>query len=418
MLQRAEPEAAPSGGPSRTAGPAGLAPFASPAYRYLFAGTSLTMAGYFMQVVAQGWLVYDLTGSPIWLGITSFASGIPMLVLSLPAGVLVDRFDRRGVLIVAQAGLALIVMILAGLIGAGLVQAWQVAVAALAGGCLFVLIIPARMALLPTSVPRPRLGAAIALLSIGQNSGRVIGPALTGVLIAAFGVATSFAVQAAGLLLALVCAMRLPTSPPARRSRERSASQDLLDGLSYVRRDPTVLALIALQAIPSFLLMPYIQLLPIFARDILHAGPEGLGTLMTAGGVGAVLGSVGIVLLPTRHRGLLLLASLATFGLLLAAFAASTWLPLSIAIMGLIGVAQAVYLATNNTLVQLAVPDALQGRVMSVYTMTWGLMPLGSLPQGILADGLGAPIVVAGSGLLGCLVVAVMAVRSAALRRL
>ena len=408
-----------AGGPGRGPGGAfaGLTPFASAAYRYLFLGTALTMAGYFMQQVAQGWLIYDLTASPTWLGIVAFAGGIPMLVLALPGGVLVDRFDRRIVLIATQGLTALVAVVLAALIATGLVRPWHVALTALASGCLFVLIIPARQALLPTTVDRPRLGAAIALLSIGQSSGRVVGPSLTGLLIAAFGVATAFAVQAMGFLLALVCAAMLPRSA-ATRTPQRSAAQDLLEGLRYVRRDPTVLALMFLQAIPAFLLMPYTQLLPIFARDILQAGPEGLGTLMTAMGIGSVLGSFGIVLFPPRRQGVFLFVSLGAFGLLLAAFAASPWLSLSIGIMGQIGVAQAIYLATNTTLVQLAVPDALQGRVMSVYMTTWGLMPLGALPQGILADWLGAPIVVAGTGLLSCLVVVLMAVRSPALRRL
>jgi hypothetical protein len=203
---------------------------------------------------------------------------------------------------------------------------------------------------------------------------------------------------------------------PAGRRRGRSGVQDLLEGLRYVWEDPTVRALMALQAIPAFLIMPYVQLLPIFARDILHAGPQGLGTLMTAMGIGSVLGSIGVVMFPPRRQGRLLFVSLATFALLLVAFAASTSLPLSIGIMSLLGVAQAIYLATNNTLVQLATPDALQGRVMSLYMMTWGLLPLGSLPQGVLADWFGAPTVLVVVGLVSCLVVVVMAVRSPALR--
>jgi MFS family permease len=397
---------------------AGLTPFSSTAYRYLFLGTALTMTGYFMQQVAQGWLIYDLTDSPTWLGIVSFASGIPMLVLALPAGVVVDRLDRRTVLIAAQALTALVAVVLAALIATGLVQPWHVALTAFAGGCLLVLIIPARQALLPGTVGRSQLGPAIALMSAGTNSGRVIGPSLTGLLIAAFGAATAFAAQAAGFILALACAAMLAPRPAGGRARRPTAAQDLLEGLRYVWEDPTVLALMSLQAIPAFLIMPYTQLLPIFARDILRTGPEGLGTLMTVMGIGSVLGSVGIVLLPARRQGLLLLVSLAAFGLLLAAFAASTWMPLSIGIMGLIGVAQAIYLATNNALVQLAVPNALQGRVMSVYMTTWGLMPLGALPQGILADWFGAPIVLAGTGLLSCLVLVVMAARSPVLRGL
>jgi MFS family permease len=179
-----------------------------------------------------------------------------------------------------------------------------------------------------------------------------------------------------------------------------------------------VMALMLLQAIPAFLIMPYNQLLPIFARDILLAGPEGLGTLMTVMGIGSVLGSVIIVLLPSRRQSIFLFASLVSLSLLLVAFAASTSLALSIGLMGLIGVAQAIYLATNNTLVQLAVPDALQGRVMSVYMTTWGLMPLGALPQGVLADWFGAPVVMGGTGLLSALVVMLMAVRNPALRKL
>jgi predicted MFS family arabinose efflux permease len=397
---------------------AGLAPFQSRAYRYLFVGTMLTMTGNFMQQVAQGWLIYDLTSSPTWLGVVSFARGIPMLILALVAGVVVDRFDRRLVLLTAQGLTALVAVVLALLIATGQIQPWHVAVTAFVSGCLFVLIIPARQALLSATVERAKLAPAIALMSTGQNSGRIIGPALAGVLIAVVGVAMSFTVQALGFVLALLCAAMLGPQQVSRSSRQVSAFQSLMEGVRYVWEDPTVLALTSLQAIPAFLIMPYTQLLPIFARDILHTGPDGLGTLMMANGIGSVIGSVIIVLLPMRRQGLFLFVSLASMGGLLAVFATSTWLPASVAIMGLIGGAQAIYLASNNTLVQVATPDELRGRVMSVYMMTWGLMPLGSLPQGIIADWLGAPIVAAGTGLLACLVVILFAVRAPAIRRL
>lgn len=397
---------------------AGLEPFQSRAYRFLFVGTMLTMTGNFMQQVAQGWLIYDLTDSPTWLGVVSFARGIPMLILALVAGVVVDRFDRRLVLLAAQGLTALVAIVLAGLIASGLVQPWHVALTAFLSGCLFVLIIPARQALLSATVERAKLGPAIALMSTGQNSGRIIGPALAGLLIAWLGTAMSFTVQALGFLLALGCAAMLGPQQVSKSAKQVSAFQSLMEGVRYVWADSTVLALVALQAIPAFLIMPYTQLLPIFARDILETGPEGLGTLMMANGIGSVVGSVAIVLLPLRRQGVFLFTSLACMGGLLALFAVSRWLPLSVGIMGLVGGAQAIYLASNNTLVQLAVPDALRGRVMSVYMMTWGLMPLGSLPQGILADVLGAPIVAAGTGLLSCLVVILYAVRSPALRRL
>lgn len=396
----------------------GLAPLSSHAYRYLFFGTALTMTGNFMQQVAQGWLIYDLTDSPTWLGVVSFARGIPMLFLALFAGVLVDRLDRRVLLITAQGLTALVAIVLSALIFTGTIQPWHVAVTAFLGGSLFVIIIPARQALVSATVERSQLGVAIGLMSTAQNSGRVLGPALAGVLIAALGVAMSFAVQAFGFVLALLCSMMLGPQPPRAASRSVSAFQSLMEGVRYVWEDPTVLALTALQAIPAFLIMPYNQLLPIFARDILHTGPDGLGMLMMANGIGSVVGAVLIVLLPIRRQGLFLFVSLATFGLLLPVFAFSTWLPFSTGIMGLLGGAQAIYLASNTTLVQLATPDELRGRVMSVYMMTWGLMPLGSLPQGIMADLFGAPVVTAVTGFMAFLVVVIFAIRSPAIRRL
>mgnify|MGYP001008677772 CR=1 FL=1 len=398
--------------------PEGLTPFRMPAYRYLFVGTMLTMTGNFMQQVAQGWLIYDLTSSPTWLGIVSFARGIPMLILALAAGVLVDRFDRRLMLIMAQGLTALTAVVLALLIATGLIQPWHVAITAFVSGCLFVIIIPCRQALLSSTVERSQLGPAIALMSTGQNSGRIVGPALAGVLIAVVGVAMSFTVQALGFVLALLCASMLAPRPVARAARQASAFQSLMEGIRYVWDDSTVLALTSLQAIPAFLIMPYTQLLPIFARDILLTDSAGLGTLMMSNGIGSVIGSVIIVLLPFRRQGLFLLTSLASFGLLLAVFANSTWLPLSTGIMGLLGMAQAIYLASNNTLVQVATPDELRGRVMSVYMMTWGLMPLGSLPQGLLADWFGAPYVATGTGLLACGVVILFAARFPHIRRL
>jgi len=340
-------------------------------------------------------------------------------VLALPAGVLVDRFDRRRVLIVAQGLTALVAIVLAALIAAGQVQPWHVVLTAFLSGAIFVLIMPARQALLPLTIERPQMGAAIGLMSAGTNFGRVIGPSLSGVMIALFGIAAAFGTQAVGFLLALVCAALLVVPrPSAPRSQQRSAVHSLFEGLRFVWNDSTVLALLSLQAIPAFLIMPYTQLLPVFARDILQAGPEGLGTLMTAMGIGSIAGAFGVVLLPSRRQGVYLFVSLVAFALLLVAFALSTSLPLSIAIMVLIGITQAIYLATNNTLIQLTVPDALLGRVMSVYMTTWGLMPLGSLPQGVLADWFGAPAVVAATGLVGSLIVVLMAVRSPKLRQL
>lgn len=398
--------------------PPGFAPFASAGFRALFAGTTLTMGGYFMQMVAQGWLIYDLTGSSTWLGIVTFANGIPMLVFALPAGVLVDRFDRRVVLGVAQGGLAVVASVIAAMIWLRVLQPWHVGLLAFLSGSFFVVTVPARQAILPSTVERPVLSPAIGMMSAGTNFGRVIGPSVGGVAIAALGTAMAFVLQGVGFLLALVCNASLPKPKTASRTRRYSPLASLLEGLRYVWGSSTVFNLILLQAIPALILMPYTQLLPIFARDILETGPEGLGTLMTAMGIGAVLGSVVIVLLAGRRQGLVLLLALGGMCLGLLALAVSSSLLASILIMGVIGLAQSIYLAANNTLVQLAVPDALQGRVMSVYMTTWGLLPLGALPQGILADWIGAPAVVAGAAVLGLLVLVIMTLRTPLLRSL
>ena len=394
-----------------------LAPFASPPYRYLWLGAVLIMSCQMIQLVAQGWLIYEITDSPTWLGIVSFARGIPMIVLSLPAGVLVDRLERRGLLIVTQALSAAATAALAGLIAARIVEPWHVALNAFVTGALIVAIIPAHQALIPTTVPRSQSGAAVTLASAGQNAGRVLGPALAGLLVAAFGVAACFFALAAAFTIALLSTFKLEPRPVASRAGGSSAVQNLLEGLGYIRRDPTVLGLMTLAALPALLLMPYQQLLPVFARDILRAGPEGLGWLMGAAGVGSVVGTVALALAAPRRQGLMLFAALFAFGTLLVLFAMSTWLPASILLMGLIGMAQAVYMAANYTLLDVLVPDKLRGRVMSAYITTWGLIPIGTLPQGILVDRFGAPAVEAGAGVVCCAIVALLAARSPALRR-
>jgi MFS family permease len=375
------------------------------------------MSGQMMQQVAQGWLVYQLTDSPTWLGVVSFARGFPMLAFALPGGVLVDRLERRRLLIVGQFLAAVVATILATLIVTGLVEPWHVVVTALASGMLMVVIFPARQAMIPATVERRQLGAAVALASAGQNSGRVVGPSLAGLLIAGFGVAACFVTQAAGFVAALMCSTQLPRQPASRQTKGSSATQNLVEGFRYVRHDPTVFALMVLAAVPCFLAMPYQQLLPVFARDILFAGPEGLGMLMAANGVGSVLGSIAIAAVPVRRQGWVLFGSLIIFSALLAMFALSTSLVASVLIMGGMGMAQAFYMATNNTLLLLSVPDELRGRVASFYMTTWGLMPLGSLPQGWLSDLVGAPTVLFVAGLLCCGFVTILAISRPALRR-
>lgn len=386
-----------SSGDSRQAGAAHgpLSPFRSAAFRNLWLGSVLTWACQFLQLVAFGWVIYELTDSPAWLGIVSFMRGLPMLVLSLPSGVIVDRVDRRRLLLVIQALGAAIPAVLALLLWTGTATPIMIAIAAFLTGTVSVLTIPARQALAPGSVPRPQVSAAVMLTTAGANAGRVVGPALGAIIMGSVGLVATFLAQAAMFLVALGLTFGLRTEAAPRKARTVSVIGSLMEGLRYVWRDRTVFSLMVLAGVACLLVLPYTNLLPIFARDILQAGPSGMGMLVGATGVGSVIGSFGIAFFTPKRQGLVLLASVIAFCLLLIGMALSTNLWLSVALSALMGLAQSVFLATNNTLIIVATPDELRGRVMSVYITTWGLIPVGALPQGVLAEHFGAPLVVA-----------------------
>ncbi|MGE3269529.1 MAG: MFS transporter, partial [Chloroflexota bacterium] len=376
-----ERPAAPSGNTSTADAslPAGavhgpLTPFRSAAFRNLWLGSVLTWSCQFLQLVAFGWVVYELTDSPTWLGIVSFARGIPMLVLSLPGGVIVDRVDRRRLLLVVQTLGAAVPALLAVLLWAGAATPAMIAVAAFLTGTISVLTIPARQALVPGSVPIGQVSAAVTLTTAGTNAGRVLGPSLGGLIMASAGLVATFGVQALMLLAALLLTFVLPREQRPMRTRDASVIQSLLEGLRYVWKDSTVFALMVLAGVACLMVLPYTNLLPIFARDILQAGPGGMGMLVGSTGIGSVIGSFGLAFFTPKRQGLLLILSVVGFCLLLLGLALSTHLWLSIVLCGLMGLVQSVFLATNNTLIIVATPDELRGRVMSVYITTWGLI--------------------------------------------
>jgi len=391
-------------------------------YRLLWSGNMVTQTGRWMQEVATGWLMLELTDSPAWLGLVGFTRGLPMLLLSLPAGVLADRIDRRRLLVTSQVLAAGFATILALLVATDLVRPWHVLVLSFLSGSTMSFIFPTRQALVSTLVPRERMANAVAVNSAGQNSARVFGPSLAGVMIAAVGTAICFAFQAVGLIAAAVMSFRLRA--PARdqsTSRGRaSAVANLLEGLRYIARTPRLKGLIGLAAIPTVLAMPFMQMIPVIARDELGTGSTGLGLLMTASGIGALTGSLTVAALSTRLRtfGHLQIVTAALFGVMVTLFAFSPWLPLSLILVALCSGVSAVYMSLNNTILQMSVSDEFRGRVLSVYLMTWGLMPFGTLPMGALADAYGAPIAVATGGIASTVLVLVIAARLPSVRRM
>ncbi len=248
-----------------------------PAFRLLMIGTLATNTAFWMYQVAVGWLALELTDSPFFVGLSGFAGGIPMLILSLPAGVLIDRFDGRRVLLIAQAGIMLVAGLFAIMVGFDLIEPWSLLVLAAAYGSVMSFVFPSRTTIVPFLVERKDLSNAIALNSATQNSTRVIGPSVAGVLIATVGISGTFALAAALQVFALYTTYHLPSTNSGPDSKRRLSMSSLTVGLKIVANSPFLLGLILLALAPTVLVMPYINLMPVFARDVMGLGSGGLG---------------------------------------------------------------------------------------------------------------------------------------------
>lgn len=395
-----------------------LAPLAQPSFRHLWLGTIFTQILRWMDQTGQGWLMYQLTGSPLWLGLSAAARGVPQLVFSAPGGVLVDRLDAWKIILAGQAGLMLLSLAQAILILTGSILPWHLLAAGFGSGLVVAVLFPARQSVIPRVTQREYLGNAVAVNSAGQNACRVLGPSLAGLIIGAVGIGGSFCVQSAAGLFALWSTARLRLEPRPKNAGSGSPLQEMLEGMRYAWASPKLRPQMQLAVIPSLLAIPFVQLMPVFAKDILHVGPEGLGLLLAVNGVGAVVGAVLLASFNPDRRGMLLVLSAGALGILVTLFAFSSDLVLSVALCGLIGVAHAIYLATNNTLIHMTSPEYMRGRILALYMTSFSLVPLGSLPQSALASVVGAPLAVGLSGVLCVGFVVAIALRSPTLRQL
>ncbi len=399
------------------ASPGPLTAFRSPDYRTLYVGTLMTQGANWMQQVAQQWLLYTLTNSPLYLGLVGFARASPMLFISPFGGVLADRLNRRYVMIASQLFATIVAIWQWWLVWQNIAQPWQVLLAAFLTGAAMAVNGPARQAIVPSLVERPVLTSAIALNSAGQNATRVVGPTLAGWLIQAVGLSICFLLQAGGLAWALFTSLRLHVPPTPDSARAGSPLDNLREAFGYIRESPVIGGVLWLAAIPSVFAYSYLSLLPIFARDILAGGSSTLGTLMASNGFGAVIGSVLIAFhgqRPRRGRWIFGLAIL--YNVLLSAFALSNWLPLSMLALAGCGLAGSAFNSLSNTLLVELAPDELRGRLTSAYMLTWGLMPLGALPAGALAEVLGAQWTVVAFNVICAALLIVLALRNPHLR--
>ena len=382
-----------------------------PNFRRWFLGQTLSLMGTWMQMVAQGWLVYELTGSKLALGTIAFIGTVPSLFLMLPAGAVADRFPRRRLLIFTQSIMMMFAFILAILAGTGVLQVWHIAVVAFCVGITRSFDAPTRQALAVDMVEDRRdLQNAIALNSSIFNMARIAGPAIGGIILATLGAVWCFAINGLSFLAVLIAlsGMRLPDG--SGRSQSEPLLAQVKVGLRYVWDNSVVKMVIMLLGMSALFGLSYSVLMPVFAVDVLHVGEAGLGGLNAAVGIGALVGSLTVATLSrNRHKGLQLTLGSLLFPIALIGFALSRSLVLSLICLSAVGLGLVTQTSTSNSLVQSIVPDALRGRVMGIYTLVFfGSAPLGSLFIGALAQGLGpanAVIICAGLSLLFALLI-------------
>ncbi len=361
-----------------------------------------------MGMVARGWLVYTLTDSPLALGLVSAGWGLPMVLFSLYGGVITDRFRKRNLMLITQAGLFLNALAIAILINTELIALWHLVAGSVFSGFVLALGLPARQAFVMELVGKKDLLNAVALNSMAMNLCRIASPALAGVLIKFIDIPGVYWLIVVSYIVNIFLMTTIPAGERIEGKEDVSIADDLKEGLRYVRNSPIILTLMLLAFIPILVALPYQMLMPVFAKTIFQAGETGLGLLMSAVGIGALTGSLILSTLKDfRHKGLLMLAAGFVFGVFLILFSQSGTLYLACFFLLFSGIGSSLYYTLTNTLIMGNTPEELTGRVMSIYMMTWGLMPLGTLPAGALAETFGAPLTVAGGGsiLIGMVVV-------------
>lgn len=365
-----------------------------PNYRLWFIGQLVSLVGTWTQSAAQGYLVYELTQSPEYLGYVSAAAGIPSWIFTLYAGAIADRIPRRTIILVCQVVMMLLALALAALAFTGLVQWWHVLILALLLGVANAFDAPARQSFILEMVDRESLTNAIALNSAMFTSAIVVGPAFGGLAYAWFGPGWCFVINAISFIAVIIALALMKLKPPDPTARKRSAGLDEIgEGLRYVWHEPTLRMLISNIGFTTIFGLGMVTLLPAWAVNILHGDSATNGFLLSARGVGSLLGALMIASLGRFNmRGKMW--TLGSFGLpvFILIFSAIRWLPLSLLVMAGIGWSFIWLNNVTNALVQTHVPDHLRGRVMGIYTLVFfGSTPIGSLIAGNLAGWLGEP---------------------------
>ena len=372
-------------------------------YRLFFGGQGISLIGTWMQRLAVSWLIYRLTGSPFLLGIAGFASQIPTFILAPVAGVVADRYNRMRILILTQTLAMFQALILAVLVLTNAVEVWHIIALSLALGVINAFDMPARQSLVVEMIEnREDLGNAIALNSSMFNGARLIGPSLGGILIATVGEGICFLINGLSFIAVIIALLYMKINAHPAENKGTRFLQGLKEGFVYAFGFLPIRSILLLLSLVSLMGMQYAVLMPIFAKDILHGGPNTLGFLMAASGIGALMGAL---YLASRHSvvglGKWIPLATGTLGCGLIIFSFSRFFWLSLVLMLPIGFGLMVQMAASNTVLQTIVDDDKRGRLMSIYAMAFmGVTPLGSLLAGSMASHFGAPatLIVGGAG--------------------
>ena len=365
-----------------------------PNYRLWFYGQTASLMGTWMQTTAQGFLIYQLTQSAAYLGYIGFAAGIPSWLFMLFGGVISDRMPRRKLLVITQVAMMLLAFALGLLTLSGLVQPWHIILLAFLLGVANAFDAPARQSFTLEMVDREDLTNAIALNAAMFNTGTAVGPAIAGLFYVWFGPGWCFLINGISFLFVIAALLKMKLRPFVRPEKYTSPMYDLREGLRYVAAHKIIRSIILVVGVFTLLGWSFGTLVPEWAVNVLKGDATTNGLLQSLRGVGALMGALFIAALGRNiHRGKWVTAATFAFPVLLAIFAFVRWLPLSLVILMAVGWSTITLMNLCNALVQSQVSDQLRGRVMGIYTLVFmGIMPIGALMFGFLADSVGSPV--------------------------
>ena len=388
-------------------------------FRWFWLSTAAQAVSQGMQFLILGWLVLELTGSTSQLGITIFLYGIPNLTLVLFGGIFADRINRKKLLLFSQFGVTITMSVVALLTLADLVAVWQIYLASFLLGTLHAVNMPTRLAMVVNLVEREDIMNAVVLNAAVMNGGRIIGPAVAGFVIDLLDLGPALVVNTVCYLAAASCVLMIRNFTQGTPERRSNIVGDLRDGLVYFARTPVVFTVVGMGFAFGFFGMPHVQVMPAFAREVLAATAGEAGLLMTAAGLGALLANIALATLGNyQKKNLLLIGALLLFEVALFAFAWSQLFWVSWAILLFVGMGSIGYISLGTTVLQLSVPQELQGRVMSLWYVSAGFMFIGSLPMALAADYVSWPVALAGGAAICFAFTLWLAILRPTLRRL